>query len=693
MRRRCSSWWIGVLLLALACGPERRPARVSPPADASSARGGASLSPQILSVLDRSTDPCTDFYRFACGGWLDRTEIPADRTVWSRGFSEVRERELEAQRRLLDEAAEDPAPDAVRARLGRFYAACMNEEAIERGGIDAIRPLLTKIGKIWEPMTFFKLVGELHSLQVPALFRVEIQGDPESPGIGIATFLRDGLGLPDREDYLRDDEGSRDLRASYQRHVARMLVALGQNPSLAEDGAAEVVRFETALARIAGSPVEAPGPPGRPDRLDLDSLKSLDRRLAWSAYLEGAGFPRMTAVRLIAPEGFVRLADLLQSTRMAALKAYVRWQLVHHLAVDLPRRIQEEDFAFYRETLLGQKQPEPRWKRCVAATGHALSDDLSTLYRERTVSEEVGSVARGVVDGVESAFVENLADLSFMDEATRRWAAQEAGRSTASVETSSVVLDDAPSEVETGAHLQNSLRARMHEFYRMVDQAGRPLAPVAWRTAPLMANQSPVAVTPGAPIVSGAIAATPFFDASLPPPMQFGGMGTQIARDRILRLHARTQSLDASARSAGAGSEESARRMDEKARCVEDFFDAYEIRPGVRLDGRRTLEENIADLGGAKLAYRAWRQWAARHGEPTRATGELTDDQLFFVGLAQTLCTATTPQTERVLAAVDPRSPPRVRVNGSLANLPAFAQTFHCAEGTPMRPVRTCEVW
>jgi len=668
-------------LLALHCHGTKPPgtAPVPPPPGPASAPSSRDALAELRADMDPGADPCQDFYRFACGGWLARTEIPPDEALWTRSFGPIGERNRQTLREVLEGAAASPGGDPERARLGAFYAACMNEDEIERTGLDPLRNLLRKIEEIREPYTLMSVTGQLHSIGIQAFFGLHVDADRADPGRAIVFLLQGGLGLPGREYYLEDGSRIRSLRGDYQRHVARMLELSGQNAAHAAANAEMVLAFETEIARISLPRAELSDPRKTYHKIDRAGLAQRTPGMRWEAFFNGVGAPDVQDLSVDPPEYFEKLATLLAGTRLRNLKAYLRWQLIHGLGKDLPRAFAEESFAFYGAELEGRRQIAPRWKRCVEAADRSLGEVLRSAFVERSLPEESQVLAREMLEGVESALEETLPGLGWMDASTRERAAQKLGTLANPVGVPEGFPGYGEVAIEPATHLLNVIVASNFEVRRQIARVGKPVERGAWPATPATvgADYDP---TRSALVLPAGILQPPLLDARSSPPLSYGGIGTLIG-------HELARGFD------DWWGAEPAAGFDERARCVEEHYSGYEVQPGLRLDARRTLAENIADLGGIRLAYRAWQGQAGRAGAPGPSVAGLTAEQLFFVAFAQIWCAKATPEIERILATSDPHAPPRIRVLGSLSSVPEFARAFHCAAGTPMRPARVCEVW
>jgi predicted metalloendopeptidase len=649
-----------VSILALFCGPARPPAAGAPGVQGPDA-GVDPAAREVLDVMDPTADPCSDFYRYACGGWLDRATIPPDETRWGRGAEALEARNAEILRSILEDAEASPGDDPGRRRLGSFYRACMDEAGIESAGLDPILPLLQRIARVQEPITFMKIVGQFHGIGVPALFRVTTGADPEDPSRVLAYFEQGGLGLPDRDAYLRDDDATRELREAYRRHVARMFEISGLPASLAGENADEVLRFEAALAGTHLPLAEMPSPVARYERLDLDALRGLEGRLAWDTYLQAAELRGVVAVGLATPDAFRRMAGVLSETRQRTLEAYLRWQLLHGVADLLGREFVEENFAFYGGRLAGRKELPARWKRCVRAADAFLGASLGRLYVVRTGTRaDTRAMVDDLVEDVRHALADEISRLDWMDGETKERAAEKLAAMANHVGFPDRWRDESALRIESDTHLVNVLEARNYEFKRRAAQVGGARDASEWIvTAPsVRVRYEPT--TNRLFVPDGILEHEP---PGGPAAANFGGLGTIVARELTAGFDDRGRWFDGGGRPTDWWSPDTAAKFEERAACA------------------RRLGVDVAELGGVRIAHRAWRVNETRGGSGRNRAGleGLSEEQLFFVRFAQARC--------------DPSDSARAEVHAPLANFPEFARAFRCDLGSPMHPSEVCAVW
>ncbi|HTV20892.1 MAG TPA: M13 family metallopeptidase N-terminal domain-containing protein [Polyangiaceae bacterium] len=397
--------------------PEANAAAPAPSAAAS----GATLESVGLDslALDRSADACSNFYQFACGGWLEKTEIPPDESRWTRSFQEINKRNELELKRVLEAAASAPASSPNARAIGTFYGACMDESNADALGAKPIAPLLEKAGSVKDVPSVVRVVTELHTKGIWAVFDVSPVQDPSDATRWLAGFDQAGLGLPDRDYYLKDDAESQKIRAFYQGHVERMLALAGVAPAKAKQGAAAVLRIETELAKVSKSRVERRDPKGMFNRLDQKKLAQLTPAIDWKAYQTKLGAAVGPEVNVTAPKFFEGVQVALKSIEPSAWQAYLQWHVVRDAARTLSKPFVDEQFALDQQ-LTGQAEQRPRWRRCVAATNEALGDLLGEAFVETNFAGESKSAAVAMVHAISGAFGTELDRLEWMDDVTRK---------------------------------------------------------------------------------------------------------------------------------------------------------------------------------------------------------------------------------------------------------------------------------
>ncbi|HUD71904.1 MAG TPA: M13 family metallopeptidase [Dongiaceae bacterium] len=683
---------VALLLVTPACEVVRTPYLGPDTIEAGRRLTPAEVGRSVEAVIDRSVDPCADFYQFACGSWLKRTPIPPDRSRVGRSFSAIQDRNQVLLRDLLEEAVRAPGGAGDTGKLGRFYASCMDGEAIERFGVDPLQQAFGLIEQVQDLPSLVQVLGSLRQMGVEALFETQVFPDFANPAIEIAQYFQGGLGLPERSFYLDDDPRSRSTRAAYQAHVEKMLRLSGVSGEEAGAGAAGVLALETRLA-AASLPRDLSRDLDRIyHRLDRAGLAALAPSIPWDAWFEAIGDPGLEAINVGMPDYFKALGEILPATPMPTLRAYLRFRLLSTTAGELPRAFVDEDFDFYSRILSGQQRIAPRWKRCVDATDEAVGDLLGRRFVERAFGGDSRERASAMLRAIEAALGERFAALAWMDGATRERAAAKLQSVDNKIGYPDRWRDQEALDFRSAFFLDNMRRAVRFEFRRQQDKIGRPTDRDDWGMTPPTVNAA-YDPTLNEMVFPAGVLQPPLFHRDFPRAMNYGGMGMGMGHELTHGFDDQGRKFDGTGQMRPWWEPEVVGRFEERAACVEGLYGRFTIEPGLALNGRLTLGENIADLGGLREAWSAYQASIAAEGPETSPVPGLTPAQLFFVAFAQTWCEVVTPEQARVLGAIDPHAPGRFRVNGAAMSLPAFAETFTCAPDAPMNPVSRCEVW
>ncbi|MGA3119132.1 MAG: M13 family metallopeptidase [Polyangiaceae bacterium] len=690
-----------------ACGsaalpPLRGAVTVAPSAAPAAASGGVDAgAPERLrgpdeAALDRTAQPCDDFYQFACGGWMKSTPIPEDEASWVRSFSVIHEENVKALRDILErDARGDVRGDAYGKPLGDLWSSCMDEASVERKGLDELRPELEAIDRVRDARSLIEELARLHSMGVGAAFSFDSEIDFKDASRMIAGVSQGGLGLPERDYYFRTDARTKAIRTEYSGHVARTFELVGETPAAAQADASAVMTIETRLARASMTNTELRDPQKVYHLLNLDGLKKIAPDVSWDAYLDSLGFPSIVSINVAEPDFVKEFDAMAKSSDLAEWRAYLRWHLAASASPWLSGRFVAEWFRF-RQVLTGTKALQPRWKRCVRFADQWMGEALAQPFVRDTLGEDGKRTAEQMVAGIEESMKGDIDSLSWMDDATRLKAETKLAKITNKIGFPAKWRNYDGLAIDRSSFVQNAERATRFEVRRQLAKVGKPVDKDEWEMTPPTVNAY-YEPTMNEMVFPAGILQAPFYSSAQAAPLNFGAIGMVVGHELTHGFDDEGRQFDAEGNLRDWWSPVVAAEFDKRAKCVEKQYDDYVPIDDSHIKGKLTLGENIADLGGVKLSFATFERAEKTH--PTAAVpGGFTPDQQFFLGFAQSWCANYRPESLRLLVATNPHSPPKFRVNGPLSNVGEFAAAFQCKEGSPMvrggrDPGSRCEVW
>jgi endothelin-converting enzyme/putative endopeptidase len=685
------------LLACAASHPPAPPAAAPAPAPAPEpAYAPPPLQPGIdPTLVDRSVNPCDDFYAFACNGWLARTEIPPDHARWTRSFDVMaQEKDLRLRGVLEGLAAGEIAPEnATDALLGDLYAGCMDEDRIERNGLSDLRAEWRAVDGVRDEHTLAAAVGRLHRRAVFPLFALTSAQDARDATQVIGNLRQGGLSLPDRDYYLKDDAAAARIREDFRAHVEKELRLAGLAPEKAAAEARSVLEVETELARSHWTRAELRDPVRTYNRLDLVGLRKAAPRFDWDRYLSAAGAAGITAFSTTTPPMLAALDALVRRLPAGAWRAYLRWHVLDEAAAAraLPRELSEEAFWFRARHFSGETAMPERWRHCVQLTDDLLGEALGRVYVRRFFGAEARDRARVLVGDVAEAMRRSLESRGWMDGPTRQHAEEKLAAVARKIGYPDVWRSYQGLKVRRGDFYGSVRSARAFEERRKLAQIGKPPDPDEWRmTAPTVnAYYSP---SLNEIVFPAGILEPPFFTNGANDAVNYGAIGLVMGHELSHGFDDSGRQYDARGNLADWWTREVGQEFLHRAACIERQYAGYVAVDDLRLDGKLTLGENIADLGGLALAWDAYR--ASRQGKPPEApVAGFSADQQFFLAHAQAWCQLIRPENARLRVITDPHSPARWRVNGPLSNLPTFQEAFGCRAGDRMVRAERCQIW
>jgi len=662
--------------------------------EGSAAQAGRAAPGFDVANLDRSVSPCEDFYQFAVGGWMKSHPIPPDRSNWG-SFDQLQDRNEAALHQILEEAARDKsaAPGSNWQKIGDFYESCMDEPQIESAGLQPLDPELQRIAEIHDTAGLQAEIARLQGMGVNAVFEFGSEQDLKDSTRVIAGAGQGGLGLPDRQYYLEDDDRSKQLRAAYLKHVTNMFKLLGDDEAAAAAKAETVLRLETSLAKASTKREDLRDPDQNYHPLQLAQLAELTPHVSWKDYFQEVGAPALSFVDIGQIEFFKAADAALAGVPLPDWKVYLRWQLIHSVAPSLPSKFVDENFAFYGRTLRGTPQLRPRWQRCVQATNRELGEALGQYYVQRHFPPEAKAKALAMVKNIVAALRDDLSTLDWMGPATRAQAIKKLDAVGLKIGYPDKWRDYAAYRVDRGPYVANILRGNAFENARDLAKIGKPVDRAEWHMTPPTVNayyqpQLNEVVFPAG------ILQPPFYDPNADDAINYGGIGAVIGHELTHGFDDEGAKFDSQGNRSNWWTPEDLKNFEARGECIVKQFEAFEVEPGLHENGKLVEGESIADLGGMTISFAALQKSLAGKPAPAPIDG-FTVEQRFFLGWAQVWAENLRPEFARLMVKTDPHPLYQFRTNGPLANTPAFARVFDCdANSRMVRPESLrCRIW
>ncbi|MBI3284193.1 MAG: M13 family metallopeptidase [Burkholderiales bacterium] len=643
-------------------------------------------------TMDMRADPCSDFFQYSNGEWLKTHPIPADRARYS-AYDEVTERNLSALKQIAEAAAADEGKSAAARLVGAYYFSGMNEAQIEQDGVKPLEPMFARIDAVQDKQQLLATIAAMHRQGVMPLFSFSVDQDAKNTTRYIPQLLQGGLGLPDRDYYLKADAKTREIRAKYQTYIEQIFTLLGDAPELAKQQAVTVMTLETRLAKASLTKVELRDPQASYHLSDLPGLQKLERAAPWAVYFKEIGLAQPGQFNLAQPKFMREAGHMLQGVALDQWKAYLRWTLINARAKDLSSAFVQAQFDFYGRTLAGTKELQPRWKRVLTNIDQAAGEALGELYVAQFFSPEAKAGVLEMVGNIKQAMRASIGQLEWMSAATKQQAYRKLDTLMVKIGYPDVWRDYSSMKIDQGAYAANNARAAEFEFKRNLAKLGKPIDRNEWGMTPPTVNAyyNP---TMNEMVFPAGILQPPLYHVNADPAANYGNTGATIGHELTHAFDDEGRQFDAEGNLKSWWTKQDEKKFLTRVKAIEQQFDEFNPIDKLHINGKLTAGENIADLGGMKIALQALRKSLASKPQADKIDG-LTPEQRFFIANAQSFRGIMRDERLRLQLATDPHAPEKYRVIGPLANMPEFGQAFNCpAAKSPLRAeAKRVNIW
>jgi endothelin-converting enzyme/putative endopeptidase len=649
-------------------------------------------SPSLdLADMDRSADPCADFYQFVCGGWMKNNPIPPDQASWSV-YGKLTEDNRQFLWGILEEDAKLTHRTAAQQKVGDYYAACMDIDAIDSRGLAPLQPELDRITALKDRKDIAAFLREGAEQRGLYFLNAGSEPDPKNAGTVIVGVEAGGLGLPDRDYYTKTDAKSQDIRQHFVVYMAHLLVLAGEPQAQADEDAAATMKIETALANASLTRVERRDPYKTYHPMKIDAVDSLVPSLELSAYLRQERVPDsvLSNVDVAQPKFLAVVQTEIATEPLESLKAYLRVHALNGAAASLSSQFEDARFDFYSKYLRGVPQMPARWKRCAGQVDRALGEAIGQEFVARTFSPATKQKVVVMTDQIEKAMQSEIKNLDWMSPATKHAAIAKLHQVDNKIGYPNKWRDYSSLTIARGDYFGNVVRARVFEGKRDWAKVGKPLDKSEWFMSPPTVNAYYDPQMNNINFPAGVLQ-PPLYDPKEDDAPNYGDTGGTIGHELTHGFDDEGRQYDGQGNLKDWWTPADVKGFEDRIDCQRDQYAQYVIVDDIHINSKLTSGEDVADLGGTLLAYQAWKKQTA--GMTLENKDGFTPDQRFFIGYAQWACENERPENLRVSAITNPHSPGKYRVNGIVADLPQFAQAFGCKAGQPMVSAKVCKVW
>ncbi len=642
-----------------------------------------------LTAIDKSADPCQNFYQYACGSWIRTNPVPPQYSRWSR-FNELQNHNQEVLRTILEDSAKHQDRSPIDQKIGAFYAACMDEAAVDKAGDDPVKPGIERIRSLPDKSALPGEVARLQNQGVSVFFGLRSGPDPDNSKMTIADVDQSGLGLPDKSYYI----GAKDekTRLEYVHHISQMLQLIGEQPAEADARATAILAIETELANASLDRVARRDPNLTHHKMSTAALQALTPDFNFKTYFSDRGAPSFDSLNVAVPDFFKSLNKTLTSSNLDDLKSYLIWHYISAYAPDLSKPFVDANFDFYQRYLTGTKELQPRWKRCVISTDSALGEALGQKYVEKAFAGQSKEKTQQLVSIIEQQMETDIKSLSWMSEATKQQALTKLKGVTNKIGYPAKWRDYSSVSISDNELVADVRNAREFEIHRNLNKISKPVDRSEFGMTPPTVNAyySPMQNNINFP---AGILQPPFYKSTSDMAGNFGGIGAVIGHELTHGFDDQGRQYDADGNLRDWWQKQDADEFKQRAACIANEYSQFKPVPDANVNGRLTLGENGADNAGIRLAYMALLGGIENGSVDKAKLDGYTPEQRFFLGYAQIWCENVRPEYSRNSVRTDPHSPGQFRVIGVLQNVPEFGKAFGCSVGQPMSPANGCRVW
>ena len=643
------------------------------------------------SRMDTSVEACTDFFEYANGSWLKNTQIPASESRWGT-FNILADNNNSILKEVLESASKTKAAPGTDSQLiGDFYSSCMDEAAIEKADAKPLKPYFKQIDKVKTVEELQDQIASMHNSGLPAVFSFGAGTDLKNSSMVIINAGQGGISLPNRDYYTNSDAKSIETRQKFMEYMTNMFKNLGDNPETAAANAKIVMDIQMRLAKASLGSVELRNPDNRYNKVSLAAAQEIAPNLSWTKYMNARGITPVADFNIGQPAFFKEVSAMMKDVSLENWKTYLRFMTVNSAAPSLSKKFSDENFEFFGKYLSGAKERQPRWKTCVQTTDGTVGEALGQEYVKRVFKPEAKARMNELIDNLMIAMKGRINGLEWMGAETREQAQRKLSTFKRKIGSPDVLRGYKGLTVSKKSYADNVMNSREFQIRRNLEDIGKPVDRTRWGMTPPTVNAYYSGVFNEIAFPAG-ILQPPFFNFEADDAINYGAIGGVIGHEISHGFDDSGSRFDADGNLKMWWTSDDRKQFEDRAACVVNQFNEYEVQPGLFIDGKLTLGENIGDFAGLTVAYEAFKKSLEGKPRPANIDG-FTPEQRFFLGWAQVWAGKYTPEAERLQVKTNTHSLPRWRVNGPMSNMPQFAEAFGCKTGQKMVRTNACSIW